>query len=367
MFELSFEQKMAAEAPENRVVVVAGAGSGKTATLVGRLKFLIEQGVNLKNVYAITYTNNAAQEMRERLPDGEYFIGTIHSLANKILLQNGISTSAVIQEENFSALFKMIKSNNISYPEIDYILVDEFQDVSEEEFSFIFNDLKPKSFFVVGDSRQAIFGFKGCNYKFFNSLIFDSRNTVYELTENYRNPKEIIQFATRFIAGMEDIYFTEVECLVEEKGFVNKTDFMPSDLVKKIKISESYKDWFVLCRTNQQVQDLLTIFNKSNIPAVSFKKSEKTFEEMKTLMSSNAVKVFTIHSAKGLESKFVAVIGARTFNAEEKRLCYVAATRAKNTLIWYKNTRGKRRESEIIEYGFCDPSIKKQFNDRFKF
>jgi superfamily I DNA/RNA helicase len=51
-------------------------------------------------------------------------------------------------------------------------------------------------------------------------------------------------------------------------------------------------------------------------------------------MVSNAVKVMTIHTAKGLESPNVIVIGAKTYCAEERRIAYVAATRAETNLYW---------------------------------
>lgn len=73
---------------EPRIIVEAGGGSGKTRCLIERIKKLINDGVEAQNIVAITFTNMATEEMKERLADvkgiGDCFIGTIHSFANKI-------------------------------------------------------------------------------------------------------------------------------------------------------------------------------------------------------------------------------------------------------------------------------------------
>lgn len=73
---------------EPRIIVEAGGGSGKTRTLIERVKKLLNDGVEPSNIVCITFTNMAAEEMKERLIDvpgiGDCFIGTIHSFANRI-------------------------------------------------------------------------------------------------------------------------------------------------------------------------------------------------------------------------------------------------------------------------------------------
>lgn len=86
---LDKEQKAAVEAKENKVIVVAGAGSGKTRVITERIKYLLDNGANPANIVCITFTNMAADEMIERLQGvrgiGDAFIGTIHSFANRVL------------------------------------------------------------------------------------------------------------------------------------------------------------------------------------------------------------------------------------------------------------------------------------------
>jgi ATP-dependent helicase/nuclease subunit A len=102
------DSQMQAATADGHVVVTAGAGSGKTRTLVGRYLALLEEGVPLRSIAAITFTDKAAREMRTRIrraiadwlaqdPPGRAFweesfadldaarIGTIHSLCAQIL------------------------------------------------------------------------------------------------------------------------------------------------------------------------------------------------------------------------------------------------------------------------------------------
>lgn len=92
-FDLDASQMKAVTSRDSDILVVAGAGSGKTAVLTQRIKFLIEDGVQPSNIIAITFTNMASEEIKERLEDvpgiGDAFIGTIHSFANKIMKLSG--------------------------------------------------------------------------------------------------------------------------------------------------------------------------------------------------------------------------------------------------------------------------------------
>jgi DNA helicase-2/ATP-dependent DNA helicase PcrA len=89
---LNAKQKEAVTAPLQNTLVLAGAGSGKTRVLVSRIAWLIEnQSLSPYNILAVTFTNKAAGEMRERLselldsPLQGMWVGTFHGLCNKLL------------------------------------------------------------------------------------------------------------------------------------------------------------------------------------------------------------------------------------------------------------------------------------------
>lgn len=90
------EQHAAVTAPDGPAMVIAGAGSGKTRVLTYRIAYLLSKGVDPFNVLALTFTNKAAREMKERvmnlIGDGEarnVWMGTFHSIFAKILRFDG--------------------------------------------------------------------------------------------------------------------------------------------------------------------------------------------------------------------------------------------------------------------------------------
>ena len=93
--KLNSEQKVAVKDYTGTMLIVAGAGSGKTRVLTSKIAYMIQSGVSSKNILAVTFTNKAAAEMKERLASmlseervKYMWVGTFHSICGRILRQN---------------------------------------------------------------------------------------------------------------------------------------------------------------------------------------------------------------------------------------------------------------------------------------
>lgn len=97
--QLNPEQAEAVRYPQGPLLVLAGAGSGKTRVLTGRVARLIEEGLPADRILAVTFTNRAAGEMRQRIegligrPTRGLWIGTFHSLAARLLRREAPHTT----------------------------------------------------------------------------------------------------------------------------------------------------------------------------------------------------------------------------------------------------------------------------------
>jgi len=130
MSNFNSQQKNAIESSSKALLIIAGAGTGKTHTLIGRVIYLLEKGVKPSSICAITFTNKAAKEMRDRLLPilksdrqrtrewfslTQPFIGTFHSLGARILRKEtpllGRSKNFIIfdEQDSLSLLKKIIK------------------------------------------------------------------------------------------------------------------------------------------------------------------------------------------------------------------------------------------------------------------
>jgi DNA helicase II / ATP-dependent DNA helicase PcrA len=132
--ELNEKQKEAVIQTEGPVLIVAGAGAGKTKTLTHRILHLIHQGINPSSILAVTFTNKAAKEMRDKIMKllenkehgvvgGDYqdhpFVSTFHSLGVHIIKENshliGLNRYFNIVDENdaISIIKNIMKSRDI--------------------------------------------------------------------------------------------------------------------------------------------------------------------------------------------------------------------------------------------------------------
>lgn len=432
---LDSQQEIIVNSTEKNIVVVAGAGSGKTRVLTERIKHLIKDlGVSAHSIVAITFTNAAAEEMKLRLSDintvGEAFIGTIHSFANHIMKESGERYQLLTDEldmqlhktliekycENLTyesyLKYKDLESevargkahenvlNNFFTPsewsdfntlhfsceiveediktgghltygesiktlckkrgiitfdellirarkyfeslntKLEYVFVDEFQDVGSLEYNFI-QSLNAENYFFVGDDFQSIYGFKGGNVRIFKSLVEDSDFCTYYLTNNYRNSTSILETANFVINQVYDKIPKDITPKVSEKGDVSLLSKASiNTTLYSLKNDRSLKDWFILVRTNKELFELSRKCEDLNIPYVTFKREGMSLKELNKLMATNCVKLLTVHTSKGLEADNVIMYGNFPLtvpnyrkNDDERKVMYVGITRARKKLI----------------------------------
>ena len=141
---LNKEQKEAVLHKEGPCLVLAGAGSGKTKVLTTRIANMINDGIYSENILAITFTNKAAKEMRDRISnmvENNYaFVGTFHSFGLRVIRENteklGLSSNfTIIDSDDVSSVIKKImKELDISTKEysVSYI---------RNKISFIKNEM----------------------------------------------------------------------------------------------------------------------------------------------------------------------------------------------------------------------------------
>ena len=362
---LNPKQKEAVLHQDGPMLVLAGAGSGKTKVLTSRIAYLIDNGVSPANILAITFTNKAAREMKERVInlvgyDANYIqISTFHSLGLKIIkenyeflgydknfiildsddtltivkklmkelnmnpkfynakqIRNKISSAKneLITPEKFNKIEfdsqivtlykkycqKLKQGNSVDFDDLlilpiklfeispnildsyqeryKYLLIDEYQDTNEAQY--VFSKMlaaKYRNIFVVGDNDQAIYAFRGANFK--NILNFEKDypdcKTIL-LEENYRSTQTILNAANSVIKHNkkrkdknlwsnndigEKIKYIKTDDEKSEGEFVTKEI---KKLVNEKKVS--YDDIAILYRTNAQSRSIEEAMLKANIP-----------------------------------------------------------------------------------------------------
>ncbi len=149
--ELNEQQLAAVSAPPGPLLVIAGAGSGKTRTLTYRVAYLLENGIDPRNILLLTFTNKAARQMLDRVANllpvdaSGLWGGTFHSVGNRILRRHGNALSyssgftIMDREDQKDLINTVVASAGIDPKEIRF----PKGDVLAEIFSFVVNTEKP--------------------------------------------------------------------------------------------------------------------------------------------------------------------------------------------------------------------------------
>ena len=333
--ELTEAQKKIIAAPESKIAVQACAAALKTSTLTEKTRQLLRDGVDPSSIAVITFTRMAAAELVDRLGE-DYrdglFVGTIHSLGARFLAINGLGgqIKQIAEDEDFDKIFELCKGLNIAQS-YNWVLVDEMQDTGEKEMEFIFDLINPEHYFVVFDTRQSIYSFKGARPDLLMKYLKGNAK-FYPLNQNFRNASNILSFAQRIISRTGSI--DDSTCMYGPGGEVYEMEYNVNTLVDYIKNNPPFSEWAILVRTNANITKISKDLARFDIPTQTFKQGDLTRRELEIMMKQDRVKILTVHSAKGLAFNNVAVYDLRWWNNEEIRINYVAATRARDRLLW---------------------------------
>lgn len=363
---LNERQKEAVITTEGPVLVIAGAGSGKTKVLTTRIAYLIEnKKVNSENILAITFTNKAAKEMKDRVSNilkrdvRRMHISTFHSFGVEILREYGYLVNIdknftildsddslkvikiIIDDMNLNKTLspkhvkevissyknklvlpeaaekntytfeekqivdiyekynkKLYNSNSVDFDDLllipylildkynavlekfqekyKYILIDEYQDTNDAQYFLVkMLSVKYKNLFVVGDSDQSIYSFRGANYKNILNFTKDFPNAkVIKLEQNYRSTNNILSIANNVIKNNiershkdlwsslgdgEKVKFNQLNTEEDEVNYVISE-------IKKISNQYDYDDIAIIYRTNAQSRLFEQLFINNVIP-----------------------------------------------------------------------------------------------------
>ena len=191
------------------IKVMACPGSGKTRSIIGRVKFLVEHRIVPKeNIFAITFAKLAATDYHQRIaslfPDYENFcelsnFSTIDSLAKSFLsrVKTHKSENVEILSIAFRNYLRIITSKEIKsmrfFKNIKYLFVDEAQDLNETRYDILML-LKNKFGTIIeliGDPNQNIYQFSGSS----STYLINFPATTFNFTHNFRSTQEIIDFS----------------------------------------------------------------------------------------------------------------------------------------------------------------------------
>ena len=357
--KLTITQEQIVKTNKSKVLVSSSAAAGKTECLVERIQYLLDSGVEPSEIVAITFTNNAASEILKRLRNANgIFVSTVHSYCNFLLRGGAIDTTDILNEERFDDLFEEIKQNPECIRHVTHLISDESQDTSRQQFEF-YEMINPDNFMYFFDVKQTLYKWRDADPDYLINLSYQPDITVYTMHENFRNLPDILRFAKKFLYRLGPDYEDDSIAMRQPtdgyKYHVLEGNYTPEEAVESLlmnsdRLKANWKDWFVLCRTNADVELFRQLFENRGVPTDTFKQADLSSSQIEDKMQENTIKILTVHSAKGLAAPYILSYNIRAYNDDEARLCYVSATRAKDFLIWAKTPPKKKKKSRVVNW-----------------
>ena len=259
--ELSNRQREIIDDKQSKyIVVAAGPGSGKTRVLVHKLaSLLLLEDVKHEQLLMLTFSRAAATEFKKRLIElvgnaAHYVdIKTFHSYSFDLIGKQG-NLDEVKDVVRLAA--KMIEKGEVEPSKIakSVLVIDEAQDMSQDDFRLVqalIRQNEEMRVIAVGDDDQNIYAFRGSDSRYMQSLINQDGAKLYEMTDNYRSSKAVVDCANRFVKRIPGrMKQTSIHSATGEEGRVRT---LKSLFEAEINVQGSTA---ILTRTNEETMQV---------------------------------------------------------------------------------------------------------------
>ena len=242
------------------IVVAAGPGSGKTRVLVHKLaSLLLLEDVKHEQLLMLTFSRAAATEFKKRLIDlvgnvAHYVeIKTFHSYSFDLIGKQGSLDEA---EDVVRHAAEMIEKGEVEPSKIakSVLVIDEAQDMGPDDFRLVqalMRQNEEMRVIAVGDDDQNIYAFRGSDSRYMQSLVSQEGAKLYEMTDNYRSAKAIVDCANRFVLRIPGrMKHATIQSATGEEG---KVMTLKSLLNAEIKVQGGTA---ILTRTNEETMQV---------------------------------------------------------------------------------------------------------------
>ena len=279
---LSEQQKKIIDDDESKhIVVVAGPGSGKTRVLVHKLAAMLTlEDVKHEQLLMVTFSRAAATEFKTRLKNlignaaNFVEIKTFHSYCFDLMGKIGNLEDA---KNVVAKAVEMIRKGEVEPERIakSVMVIDEAQDMDQDEFNLIRALMEANDgmrVIAVGDDDQNIYEFRGSDSKYMRSLINDYDATMYELVENYRSKKGIIDYSNTFVHYISNrLKNKDIVAIKKDNGIVRiiKHEFpnMEEAISNELLANKITGSCCIMTSTNDEAFRMLSLLLKKGIQA----------------------------------------------------------------------------------------------------
>lgn len=317
---LSKRQKEIVDDHESRcIVVAAGPGSGKTRVLVHKLaSLLLLEDVKHEQLLMLTFSHAAATEFKQRLMqligNAAHFveIKTFHSYCFDLLGRVGNLDEAgdVVKQAA-----EMIKNGEVEPNRIikTVLVIDEAQDMSKDDYALVTALMKANEemrVIAVGDDDQNIYEFRGSNSLYLYELTQTEHSRFFEMTENYRSFRHIVEAANDFARNIRQrIKSAPIISMSQEDGEVRIVKHPYEIQEKRVYMYQPI------------LEDVIRLQTSNNQKATDGS-SDKKNETISILTQTNeeAVIMLALLHSHGIKAKLVqSMDGLRFWNLAEVR------------------------------------------------